>query len=41
MRVVAVEFVWGHAEEHGGDASRFDLYEAHKVLDGEQVGREW
>ena len=37
----AIGFMREYLEEHGVDASRFELYEAHKILDGERVDDRW
>ena len=37
----AIEFMREYVEEHGIDPSRFELYEARKILDGEKVEDQW
>jgi len=37
----AVAFMREYVEDHDVDPSRFELYEAHKILDGERVDDQW
>jgi hypothetical protein len=37
----AIEFMQEYVEEHGIDPSRFELYEARKILDGRRVEDQW